>query len=35
VADIPLVDKTPAFSRDERMLATLAGGLLMIFAALQ
>ena len=27
VADIPLVDRTPAFSRDERMLATFAGGL--------
>jgi hypothetical protein len=27
VADIPLVDRTPAFSRDDRMLATLAGGL--------
>ena len=37
-ADIPLVDRTPTFSRDERMLATLAGGLgigvlLMMFAA--
>ena len=27
VVDIPLVDRTPAFSRDERMLATLVGGL--------
>ena len=39
VADILLVDRTPAFSKDERMLATLAGGLgvgvlLMVFAAI-
>ena len=38
VADIPLVDKTPAFNRDERMLAKFAGGLgigvlLLTFAA--
>lgn len=27
LADTPLVERTPAFSRDERMLAILAGGL--------